>query len=422
MSRRDSTLLPCIRDLFVIGAILAGLNWSLSSSDFGWLTLNPTPWLLLPILIGARYGLIPGTISGILASTLITVIRSRSSELSASTFVEDHLYELSALILLGFLAGQWRQLQKSRHTELQAENEQLQALLENARAEVSLGIVSKQDLQRQLALHNVQLANLDEDLRKILVAPDGDFLTALLDLIFHHCQIHSAAMYQADGEKLTRVAAIHPTAPLKEKLTLGQTPLAAKALDEQSIAAVRDPMATTPDQPFLAAFPWNDGSHQGILLVQEMPLEAVSWENLSRVELIIHWTFALARWRRKTASNDPLRTIPVEDFMVLIGQALLVEQTHRVPSVVLRADFLDSNETHDAKGERALLETLPQTAVASRVPTTGSLLVLLPFGGQSEGEALGRALQKAGPRLRCYHYLTTGITDVNHFWSHLMEG
>jgi hypothetical protein len=49
-------------------------------------------------------------------------------------------------------------------------------------------------------------------------------------------------------------------------------------------------------------------------------------------------------------------------------------------------------------------------------------VVLLPFGGQAEGDDLARALQKSGVPLRCTYFVTTGATDVKGFWSNLIEG
>ncbi len=420
MAHRSSSFIACARDIIVIGVLLAVLNTVLSAKDFGWLGLNPTPWLLLPILIGARYGLASGTISGLLDSLCIVVVRGGPDEAGMRAFAGSQMYELLALVLLGFLAGQWQQLQKSRHAELQTENKGISDQLSSSRSEVALALITRQDLQRKLALHNVVLANLDEDLRKIMAVQPGEFLPSLLDLLHRHGGITSAAFYQAEGTRLTRLAALHPTAPLAAALNLNQTPLAAKALDERSVASVKEPIVTTKEQPFLAAFPFSDGQASGVLLVQDLPLDAMSWENLSRVELILHWTFSLARWRRRVAGSQRQQVIPMQDFMVLIGEALRVDQTHQLPSVVLRADFLDATEANSAKAEKALLACLPQTAISTRLPGTKSLAVLIPFGGQSEGETLIRDLKKAGPQLNCYHYLTTGTEDVQGFWSHVM--
>lgn len=415
MPRRDSHPLIITRDVAVIGGVLLALNIGLSRSDFGWLELNPTPWLLLPLLIGARYGLVPGTVSGLLASVVIGWMR-RGEHFGG--FAMDHLYELGSLPLLGFIVGQWRQLQKSRHTELELENREINEQLGSARAEVSLLLDNRLDLQRQLALQNVQVVNLDEDLRRVLTSSPSDFVNQLLELLHLRCRITSAAMYQCEGERLVQIAALHPTPPLKLQLLVDQTPLAARALEERTIASVRDPLATTQEQPFLAAFPWSDGVSNGVLLVQDMPLDALAWGNLSRIELILHWVFSLARWKWKMTLPPEGKLMSMDEFMVLIGQALQVDQTHRMPSVVLR---MDMDRQTDVKLQTALLRQLPQTAVAAKIPGAEALVALLPFGGQMEGEALSRSLQQTVQGIRCCHYLTSGTTETMRFWSRVLQ-
>jgi hypothetical protein len=421
MIKTEPTFLASLRDVVVIGSVLAVVNWLFARADFGWFSLNPTPWLLLPILIGARYGLTTGLVSGLATVGFVVLVRAQVVEDRPLRVVAgDHLYELCSLVLLGFLAGQWRQLQRNRHTELEKENSGLNDSLDGARAEIELLRQSQQDARRQLALHNVVLANLDEDMHDLLTAPAGGFVSGLLDVIHQHAGVTSMALYQQEGEALVRLAALHPTPPLAERLELSQTPLADRALDERTMATIRDPLTATVEQPFLAAFPWTDGTAGGVLLIQDMPLEAMRWENLARVELILHWAFALARWGRKVGAGGQRQAlVPLEDFMLLVGQTLQVEQTHRVPSVVLRADLLEQSVAQAPQLPAELLALLPKSAVASRM--NHSLYVLIPFGGHAEGETLSKAFQASGVMVRCCHYVTAGTADVRVFWERLME-
>ena len=70
--------------------------------------------------------------------------------------------------------------------------------------------------------------------------------------------------------------------------------------------------------------------------------------------------------------------------------ALIAEQVHHVPSVVVRADFSDPAAAQNGNVRRLLLKPLPPTAVASQLGQAGSLLVLLPFGGEMEAATLLR--------------------------------
>lgn len=421
MPHRPSPPLHIARDFALIGGLLAAVNWTLSRSDFGWLELNPTPWLLVPLLIGARYGLISGTGSGVLTALAIVLTRATAFQRPAAFEVSDHLYEVVSIVMLGFLAGQWKQLQSNRVAELARSNKMLRDSLSLAEAEIALDAVARQDLQRQLALHNVEIINLDQDLRRVLSSPSGRFVPALLELLHHHGRITSSALYQVKGQHLEQLGSIHPTTTLAARMELAQTPLAAKALDQHAIAAVKEPLSTTQEQPFLVALPWTDGQAEGVLLIQDMPLEALRWENLSRIELMLHWVFSLAKWSRQITDGNLRQSLPQEDFIAMVDKALQVERIHRVPSVVLKAQLTGGQGSTDAT-ERTLLDLLPQSSVATLLKDKNSLVVLLPFGGQPEGDDLARALQKSGVPLRCTYYVTTGAPDVRQFWDNLIAG
>lgn len=79
----------CIRDVVVVGGMLAVLNLLIARSDFGWIKLNPTPWILLPVLIGGRYGLTPGLISGLLSSLAIALVQARIATVPVPAFAQD---------------------------------------------------------------------------------------------------------------------------------------------------------------------------------------------------------------------------------------------------------------------------------------------------------------------------------------------
>ncbi len=416
MPKGDHSSYIVARDIAVVGGVLLALNLGFEANDFGWVGLNPSPWLLLPLLIGAGYGLVPGTLAGLLAAGLIAWVR-RGDELGG--FVLDHLYELGALPLLGFLAGQWKQLQKSRQTELQKENEELNGQLELARAEVGLLMDGRLALQRQLALHNVEVVNLDEDLRRLMTSGSGEWMKQLLALLHQRCRLMSAALYEREGNRLVQRAVLHATPPLKSVLTLEETPMARKALEEKTLAAVRDTLGTSAEQPFLVALPWSNHSASGVLLVQDMPLEAMAWDNLARMEFIMHWAFGLLRWR--DSAGNGRRHVPLNDFLSLVGQALQMDATHRLPSAVLKLMVEPSTGQMSAKVGDLLKRHLPATALTTVLPETGAQVVLLPFAGQMECEQLYRSIQTAGEGIKCSLYLTSGTTDAVQFWARVMD-
>jgi hypothetical protein len=416
MAHRDLSPYVIARDVAVVGVVLLALNLGLESNDVGWLQLNPTPWLLLPLLIGAAYGLLPGTLAGLAAAGLIAWFRRGED---ASGFVLDHLYGLGSLPLMGFLAGQWKQFQKSRMGELQRENADVTNQLGLARAEVGLQMDSRLKLQRQLALHNVEVANLDEDLRRVLMSAPSEFMKELLQLLHERCRVMSAAIYRCEGERLVQLAALHATPVLKTVLPLAETSMAVKALEERTLAVVRDTLATTAAQPFLLALPWWTEGDRGVLLVQDMPLEAMAWDNLQRMEFILFWVFALSRWRDSVPTAADKRMIPLEDFLVLLGQALQMDATHRLPSTVLKVQVATAGSATAVR--EMLRQSLPPSAVMTLLKESSAYVALLPFSSQMESEALYRSLMNADGSLQCSLYLTSGTADPMQFWARVLE-
>jgi hypothetical protein len=264
---------------------------------------------------------------------------------------------------------------------------------------------------------------LDDDLRKIITSKPADQLPALLTALQQHGQIVSAGLYRVVGSKLKRIAVAEPTAVLGESLVLDEVPLAARALDQRSIASVKDPMGTSATQPYLAAVPFGDAQGAGVLLIQDMPFAAFNWPHLARIDLILHWTFALLRYRDALSGEGKgTRRVPIEEFKVLLAQALQAESSHSLPSIVVRVDFTQPNEAKDSKLEQRLLATLPATALVTRLPQQGSLIALLPFGGEMEAESASHELSNIAATLQVSHYLVVGPTTVEALWAHVVGG
>lgn len=58
-------------DAVLVAVVIVGANLLFDRAHPGWINLNPSPYLLLPILLGSRYGFVPGILAGLTASVLI---------------------------------------------------------------------------------------------------------------------------------------------------------------------------------------------------------------------------------------------------------------------------------------------------------------------------------------------------------------
>ena len=402
------------RDIIVIGGLLAAINWLASREDFGWFDYNPTPWLLLPLLIGLRHGVPPGLISGVLAGAGIAFMHGEQDKELLRAFIQDHPYYFTALIFTGLMAGEVHRGLRRQNTQLQSQSRVDAEELQSARAELELGRETRQQLQQCLALHNASLACIDDDLRKLIAGPPEDLMERLMGLLHQHGQITSAAIYRRRGDALHRLAALHPTGPLRPDLHLDQVPIARRALNERALVSVKAPMETSAAQPFLAALPFEDTEGEGVLLVQDMPLSSFDWAHFARLEMILLWTSSLLIARARATEENRLVALPV--FQQLLGQALATESAHHVPSVAMKVQGITTDVMR-----KTLLRLLPVIATATPLPQINGLAVLLPFGGESDAMALAREFQKLDPAIRIANYLVGGGARVDEFWAHFAK-
>ncbi len=402
------------RDFIVLTAILVGLNFMLDRSDPGWLDLNPTPWLLPAALIGARYGFTSGLVSGILVATLLAVAKARMQGLNLEEMLREHAYFFLFVIGSGAAAGEIGRLLSQRSAGIREANRHLEE--ENARikAQIHLTDESRHQLQQQLVLFNAPMCALDEELSTLFTYPQDEFAQQLLRVLHRLTGLTSAGIYVSEGDRLTLTNVLHHTPPLTPTLLLAETPLAEKALTTGALASVPEATDLSAAQPFLAAFPWLD--HLGrtsVLLIQDMPFESYSLQNLARLELILSWASAVAVLRQTFLRHATEHTSTNDDFLVLLSEALEADRVHSVPSTVLRFDF------ESADGFRTALKQLPNTAVTTQLNGKSAVAVLLPFSGETEALQVRRAVAAAVPGVRAQHYLISGGITAEDLWSTL---
>jgi len=404
-----------IRDLLVIGLLLAATNLLLNRSDFGWFLVNPTPWLLPAALIGARYGFVPGLASGVVVSAMIGVANSFISDEPVGEVFRASAYYYLSMVVVGAVAGEIGSVLGQRKANQTSSSHRLED--ENLRLRSQLHLVddARHQLQQQLALYNAPLCALDSELRTLLARPLAEFEDQLLRLLHRNTGITSGGIYSAVGGQLNRTAAIHPTAPLKQSLPQHATPLAAQAISTGAPASVPDVSDLSTRQPFLAALPWSD--HDGktsVLMIQDMPLESFNLQNLARIQIILSWATAMNVLKQSFRRHGPARrVVSTEDFKIFLNEAHRAERAHALPSTMIRLDLKARDDL------ASVLEKLPATAIATRLNEGSSLAVLLPFSGEQEVDIYLGEVRTAHPSVSARHTLVAGTSTPEHLWQQL---
>lgn len=420
MDTPDQNLGKALRDVALLGVVLAGINYFAARNDFGWLSLNPSPWFLLPTLIGVRYGVVAGLLAGLVGGAGIAAVHSGLSSVGTHQYVQQHSYFFALLILAGFLAGECQRLLRSENKELRELTKRERDQNDRLRAELEIVRETRQQLQQHLALHHAEMAGLDDDLRKVIAGDEQGLFDRFLATAQVHAQVISAAFYRRSGGTLKQIAVLNATERLGQSLLLAEVPLARRALEERVQVSVGSALECSASQPYLAALPFEDAAGEGLLLIQDMPLQTFDWAHLARLEMMLNWVLAL-RLHREELAGEGQQLATIHAFRSVVESALIAEQVHHVPSVVVRADFIDPAAALDSKVRRLLLKPLPPTAVASQLSEAGSLLVLLPFGGEMEAATVLREWQGTSVALRTSHYLVAGPAGLEEFWQHVAQ-
>lgn len=394
-------------DAAVLTGLIVGINSFLAPSDFGWLHLHPSPYFLLPILIGCRYGFAAGCLAGLLpASIVLFGLALGEAGLSLSA-VQAHGYFLSGLILVGCLCGEIRERFRKKEARLTALNQDLAVRLRHLTDEQMLLREAKSELEQVLITQGAELATLDTEIRG-LFASDGDELyESVLGLLNRQLQVSDAAFYTSEiGGVLKRRAIIGQSRSLPRRVEAGSIEIVDRALTSRQTVTIPELWHQASDAPldYLVAVPCLDSQERllGVLLVTGMPFLALNRKTVRLMSLICRWTCRVAEMqaqsphiRRAVNGADHQSLFTVDFFKSQLELSFDFCHQYLLPSTIVVFTLPNHPRFLQEPLERLLL----RNARACDVPTaldshTPNLAVLLPFCGLRGAELFrDRALQ-----------------------------
>ncbi|MEZ5299076.1 MAG: hypothetical protein R3F11_00130 [Verrucomicrobiales bacterium] len=372
-------------DFVLIAALIAGANALLDRSDPGWVALNPTPFLLAPILVGLRYGFSAGFISGVASVAGVMAARAALLGEGPDAMFQAHRIYVLALPIFGGLTGHLAGIIRANLTNAVVARDQLRAANAALRADLAAGRESQQQLQSELALSGIALASLDDDLRRLFGKGAGDPLPGALDLLAARCGIQGAALFlRWESGVWERRHALGSGSDLPADLRAGDLEILDRAGEARETVALPD-LGAEASGEVIAAIPWREpgGAVIAMLLVTDLDFFSANWETLARAEIIGQWVAA-----RLTNGGG---VIDEADFRPLVAFAVQSAKRHRLPSTVLRV------EAPHANGEltEAVVRDLHATASAARIDAAHNrYAILLPLEGKRDAERLAAALEQ----------------------------
>lgn len=298
---------PDVRDgLLLLGALLA-LNLLCAPHDPGWLSLNPSPWLLVPAFLGARYGLRTGLAGALAPAALLLIWQSFAFPASSQEpLLQQHPFFLIALLSMAAIAGTAQRMVAARAEHAGHEREDLIHELEAVRQTARLLRLDRESLQDLLRKHHAPFASLPGDLERLAAAGPEAWAAVLLDLLAKRFGVREAAVYRQAPEGTLRLeTSSGERAAFAPMLTPERaSPVVKAALRSSQMVTCRhlwEEATGYPDE-MLAAFPAlpsNAASERptsatALLLIRRMDFDAIHWENLARIEALWRWVLCVA--------------------------------------------------------------------------------------------------------------------------------
>ena len=365
-------------------ALLALVNCVVVPGDAGWFAANPTPFLLIPVLLGVRYGFGAGFGAGVFTVLLLVAGRSMVGQ---GLSLSEHRYTLIAFPLLGVILGQVSASMRRRGSGLEEESEQLRRANRQGRAERELLLLSRQDLQQRLELHGVETDSLDEKVGKDLMATDCEFsASALLGTLARVNHVGSAALYEVPpgsrSAALVRVASLGGCEHFPEYLLRDDHQIVAEALARNCFLVQKTLLQSPPSQRpgHLAAYPIKDVDRTTthVLIVRELPCSHIKPGTFDEMKSICDRRGASPGGSLHDEAR--LRSISQSQFYAAMEAAVTTHTKYAVPSILVRVPFDFSEGVDPAESFHDLLEVLPPKTLLSNSYEDGrrSLLFLLP--------------------------------------------
>ncbi len=229
-------------DALTLGGLLGFLNFLTARQDPGWLALNPSPWILLPLLTGARYGFRWGFLSG---ATVSLIVLGLLMVFQKETIAAQSLFFL-ALPTIGLLAGEAHTLFATKLAERDDAVETLLTQRDHLGTDLEVAEDARFELQERLALLNADTASLDQQLRGLFEPGAGPIFPHLLRLLRDTAGVTDAALYQISGSNLTLGALLGDSSALPATLSLPDTEIANLAVTRGTLVTCRQVWSSVP--------------------------------------------------------------------------------------------------------------------------------------------------------------------------------
>ncbi len=364
----------------------------------GWTNLNPSPYLLLPVLLGGRYGFTAGVLAGALASALVAIQQILGGAPSWRAALGGELYLHASLVFAGGLCGELFGWLRCERALADVQLEKLNTSVRRLDADVRYLRGVKDELDRVVAARDGEVSALDTELRRLYACPTDDLPAEILQFLKRQARLTDAAIYfpAAAGQPFVRHGLIGSDAHLPAQLDPATSPVARLALERNSLVTLpevlahREPAAT---ERVLLAVPLADttGRVRALLLVTGLPFISFNAQGANLIALICDWAgevldlaaSAEGRYRVVQLRGGVQRVFTRRHFEHLLGLAFQAWDRHRLPSTIVVLTLPGASAAEQVRFEAALLGAIRAGDYAAELGRAEPhLAVLLPLVGE----------------------------------------
>ena len=391
-----------LSDTTVIMAVLAVCNWLIARDDPGFTLTNPSPWLLLPLFAGARYGFKSGVVSGLVVAGLIIASRISFTREQVGEILKPVFFYL-AFPTVGFIAGEVRGLLARRLEETETERQKLKAKDERLEAGLEVAEESRFQLQERLALTGSSVASLDMQLRGLFEKGAPPVFAGLLRLLRDTCGVLSAAIYVPESSRLRRAALSGDATGLPEYLAPNEMEIVQLCIERNTLVTCRDTWEAMPGSRnhCIAALPLigANGETAALLLIRHMTFLSATWRTFARMQMICRWVTRILECQKIAGENPDLTgnhmlTVPEKTFLSALHDVQAAHSRFHLPSSVAVFTMAADTPPNISAMLPAALQPILRATDISSWDTSGpqpSFRVLMPFeSARDAGQLLNR--------------------------------
>lgn len=383
-------------DALVVGIGVVAANFIIASDDPGWVQLNPSPYLLLPLLLGARYGFAAGLGTGLAATLIVVGQHAYASELALRTALAESVYLSVSFLFFGGIAGELYGWLHRERAGSEAQLDKLQVTVKRVDAELRYLRTMKDDYDQTVAASGGQISTLDTELRRLHTYTAEDLPHAVLQLLKRQVRVANAAIYTLpDNEAiLQRQALLGRETDLPAAFDPQSSHVVQLAIEHRSLVTLPQLLQRTEppeEEKVLLALPLKTSDEHALayLLITGIPFISFTQQTADLIALIGNWAGELLELSSGAGQNyrivsgrETQRIYHFAHFQHVVRLAYTAFSQHRLSSTIVIFTTSGNPSLTQKNLEVILLQAVRSGDFATQLEGTApNLTVLLPLVG-----------------------------------------